>query len=566
METDSKHSQAEHAKFLIWNINENLRNPTTEKDTIVQCEDGSLPLPSLLLGGLSPLLHSALQNQPVQEDQVVILPDIQLGEILLFLKYLLSVNIKNFFSAEDVSTISKVGKYLEVDSSATPTLEIHKEIIKSKKVIKETAERAASDKEWKEEEKKKLAIERDCPFCDSRINVTIMAKHMKQKHPELEYACMDCQENLHTRSDLEVHVQLHPESPWFRTCRLCEFVCLSNYQLSSHRRSHTAAEFGSKKCQFCDKTFIKESALQLHEAHHEAGKFNKTFSCVQCSKSFSKQSNLARHIRSHFGIKSFFCDQCNAEFVDSTRLKEHSWIHLDYAKFKCPIPECDQTFRHRSNLKNHMSSHHNEPKKYPCNLCNKSFAFEYKLRNHSRWHKLEEESKKKEKIEETVTEFKDSSVYVCGSCSREFISIDDFGIHCKEYHNQSISDLKTRKRRHGASEVENQEPNSALPNINFSTSSGQLSLSVLENPQGIMPCIEVGPDMPCLSLTSGNMPNLELGPDQSKSMELDHHIDLDPETKKHLQTLDNIRSLIHINSFVLIIKIIHILNTHIYFH
>lgn len=63
-----------------------------------------------------------------------------------------------------------------------------------------------------------------------------------------------------------------------------------------------------------------------------------------------------------------------------------------------------------------------------------------------------------------------------------------------------------------------------------------------------MPCIEVGPDMPCLSLASGNMPNLELGPDQSKSMELDHHIDLDPETKKHLQTLDNIRSFIHINS------------------
>ena len=71
---------------------------------------------------------------------------------------------------------------------------------------------------------------------------------------------------------------------------------------------------------------------------------------------------------------------------------------------------------------------------------------------------------------------------------------------------------------------------------------GQLSISVLENPQGIMPCIEVEPGMPCLGLTSGNMPNLELAPDQSKSMELDQHIDLDPETKKHLQTLDNIRS------------------------
>ena len=31
------------------------------------------------LGGLSPLLYNVLQNQSVQEDQVVILPDIQIG-------------------------------------------------------------------------------------------------------------------------------------------------------------------------------------------------------------------------------------------------------------------------------------------------------------------------------------------------------------------------------------------------------------------------------------------------------------------------------------------------------
>ena len=44
---------------------------------------------------------------------------------------------------------------------------------------------------------------------------------------------------------------------------------------------------------------------------------------------------------------------------------------------------------------------------------------------------------------------------------------------------QSISDLKTRKRRHGSSEIENLEPNSALPNINFSTSSGNFFLMLL---------------------------------------------------------------------------------------
>ena len=34
--------------------------------------------------------------------------------------------------------------------------------------------------------------------------------------------------------------------------------------------------------------------------------------------------------------------------------------------------------------------------------------------------------------------FKDSSVYVCASCKREFKTIDDLGTHCKEFHKQVL--------------------------------------------------------------------------------------------------------------------------------
>ena len=66
-------------------------------------------------------------------------------------------------------------------------------------------------------------------------------------------------------------------------------------------------------------------------------------------------------------------------------------------------------------------------------------------------------------------------------------------------------------------------------------------MSVLEGTRDIMPCIGVEPVLPCLQLGSGCLPHLTLEPEPSKNMDLDQHIDLDPETKKHLQTLDNIR-------------------------
>jgi len=510
-EASSQRSRSEHAKFLLFQIKEILNGVSRQEDTcILQCKDGSLPLPSLLLAGLSPLFQELMDSTEGSEQSVLILPELEMGEVMLFLKYLLSVNVEKFFAHEDTFTIRKVGKFFEADFEVSKA--IREDIKSSKVVIKKHFQKAVEEKVKKAEEKslemKSRVESMACPFCQFPINLTVVAKHLKTTHPELEYACLECKENFSTRSCLEEHVQLHPDSQWYKACKLCPLVSLTIYQHQVHHRS-THNDKQATTCKHCDKAFVKTSALKKHEEQHELGKFTRTYACVQCPKTFGKPSNLTRHLRSHFGIKGYSCDECSAEFVDSTRLKEHKWIHLDYNKFKCPLDDCPQTFRHRSNLRNHMTKAHNGPEHFPCPLCSRNFAFEYKLRNHLRLHDMDEEARKKETTEETFPEFKDSSVYVCASCKREFKTIDDLGVHCKEFHKPEIDEPNPKKRKL-TSVIERSLPVTDTSGLAHNTQGG------------VQPVVR-------------SMPTLDLNFEGSKNLHLD------AETKKHLQTLEEIR-------------------------
>ena len=46
----------------------------------------------------------------------------------------------------------------------------------------------------------------------------------------------------------------------------------------------------------------------------------------------------------------------------------------------CPI--CDQNFKTKSNLKNHIDAVHKEKKSHTCSICEKSFSLKANLKNH----------------------------------------------------------------------------------------------------------------------------------------------------------------------------------------
>ena len=134
-------------------------------------------------------------------------------------------------------------------------------------------------------------------------------------------------------------------------CARCGRVCLSQYQLQQHKKTHNSKQLGSMTCPECQKTFQMAHKFREHLAAHKAGTLGRNFPCVHCAKTFRKQYDLARHLKSHMGIKSHKCDECGETFVDGTRLKQHRWIHLQHRAYRCSAPGCKEAFRHKAHLK-----------------------------------------------------------------------------------------------------------------------------------------------------------------------------------------------------------------------
>ena len=84
------------------------------------------------------------------------------------------------------------------------------------------------------------------------------------------------------------------------------------------------------------------------------------------------------------GVEKCNCEICDLEFESLEALKDHKWEHQD-GSFKC-CPHCDYKHESLYLLKCHLESKHSEKyeKKYSCEVCEKTFAFEITCNKHKR--------------------------------------------------------------------------------------------------------------------------------------------------------------------------------------
>ena len=83
-----------------------------------------------------------------------------------------------------------------------------------------------------------------------------------------------------------------------------------------------------------------------------------TFQCQhdQCGKILKSWPAMRKHAATH-GPRSFICDICQKAFVENSKLRRHMLVHTGERPFKCEWPGCGKKFSLDFNLKTHMRIH-----------------------------------------------------------------------------------------------------------------------------------------------------------------------------------------------------------------
>ena len=138
-----------------------------------------------------------------------------------------------------------------------------------------------------------------------------------------------------------------------------------------------------KDCKFscsyegCDEFFPTQGQLNKHlQAVHQAA-----FKCSKCDKSYDTANGLNKHYHKHFKFSNV-CSVCGKTFQFPKQLKTHEGKHTDslVGKYVCPTGGCNKVLLSKQGLEAHCKIH--EEQEFPCDLCDKKFNTEYRLKQH----------------------------------------------------------------------------------------------------------------------------------------------------------------------------------------
>ncbi|CAG9824551.1 unnamed protein product [Phaedon cochleariae] len=203
-----------------------------------------------------------------------------------------------------------------------------------------------------------------CSICgNSFITKGDLMRHETLHYDDRNHKCDKCEKTFKTMDNLRTHCLIVHTDPmmWKFVCHVCgkRFPQRSNYE--QHLRRH----LGEKKfvCALCNKAFVTNKELQKHMDHHSN---DRQYRCDQCGKEFRQKNSLNIHLTRTHGIgnakipikeRKHPCHICHARFYDKSKLARHIRTHSGLKPFACFA--CERKFNDKSYLKQHLKNSHN---------------------------------------------------------------------------------------------------------------------------------------------------------------------------------------------------------------
>ncbi|KPJ10206.1 GDNF-inducible zinc finger protein 1 [Papilio machaon] len=238
---------------------------------------------------------------------------------------------------------------------------------------------------------KKHYVVYKCTLCDyETLELWSVVSHCRLKHSKDVHGrihCQQCSVIVGTPNELSEHMQ----SNHLLKCNQCNEKFKGKHTLRTHKiRIH-----GVKRdyiCDICKKTFKTKSRLESHIVSHNTILANKMAFCMECNVQYKNIYVYRNHLKNsaNHSERVYECEDCKKKFASKVYWRKHwEFYHLHKSSFKCEI--CNKIFISDWRLKNHRQTQHGltRSRNHCCNVCGKKFFTQSTLRGHQLTHSEE---------------------------------------------------------------------------------------------------------------------------------------------------------------------------------